>query len=177
MEGLDFLVMRRVLSPVQAAVFVADAYPARPDALVLASTCASVGGGSKPEPDPTLTVILRIASIPTPTLNPSLTPNANSNPTSDLILASTQTLTPQCIERKMLQARKQLLCKSAQTEMCSAPACRAGRTETGCCSPSTRQPITVYPCWCTYVPLFTDDGLMLGVECLSKSVQRLEHLG
>ncbi len=44
-ERLDFLVMRRVLSPVQAAVFVADAYPARPDALVLASTCASVGGG------------------------------------------------------------------------------------------------------------------------------------
>jgi len=43
-EDLDFLVCQRVLSPVQAAVFVAEAYPARPDALVLASTCASLGG-------------------------------------------------------------------------------------------------------------------------------------
>ena len=45
-EGLDFLVLQRVLTPVQAAVFVADAYPARADALVLASTCAAAGGGS-----------------------------------------------------------------------------------------------------------------------------------
>ncbi len=43
-EDLDFLVSQRVLSPVQAAVFVAEAYPARPDGLVLASTCASLGG-------------------------------------------------------------------------------------------------------------------------------------
>ena len=39
-EDLDFLVSQRVLSTVQAAVFVVDAYPARPDALVLASTYA-----------------------------------------------------------------------------------------------------------------------------------------
>ena len=43
-DALDFLVGQRVLSAVQAAVFVVDAWPARPDALVLASTCASVGG-------------------------------------------------------------------------------------------------------------------------------------
>ena len=43
-EDLDFLMSQRVLSPVQAAVFVSDTYPARPDALVLASTCASLGG-------------------------------------------------------------------------------------------------------------------------------------
>ena len=47
MEDLDSLVTRRVLSPVQAAVFVADAYPVRPDALVLASTYASVGGAQR----------------------------------------------------------------------------------------------------------------------------------
>ena len=44
-EHLDLLVSQRVLSAVQAAVFVADAYPARADALVLASTCATATGG------------------------------------------------------------------------------------------------------------------------------------
>lgn len=39
---MQFLVMLRLLSPLQSALFLVEAYPARPDALALSNICAQV---------------------------------------------------------------------------------------------------------------------------------------
>ena len=39
---MNYLVMNRVLSPIQSALFVVEAYPTRPDALALSNIAAQV---------------------------------------------------------------------------------------------------------------------------------------
>ena len=47
---MNYLVMNRVLSPIQSALFVVEAYPTRPDALALSNIAAqvTVGRGASP---------------------------------------------------------------------------------------------------------------------------------
>ncbi len=47
---MNYLVMNRVLSPIQSALFVVEAYPTRPDALALSNIAAQVTGGRGTSP-------------------------------------------------------------------------------------------------------------------------------